>query len=158
MSVAARIPELWHLLRARIALLTGRRVRARAALKRALQLNPNGFQAHFLLGRLYWRERSQAKAKREFDIAWQIDPRRFERAYGRLRSQRGGAPSLVPAEMKQDRGVRVTAHRGSRRPPGHRNEDERRRIRDLPPITREEIHEIDWDRLEDDLRGDDGLR
>jgi hypothetical protein len=54
--------------------------------------------------------------------------------------------------------VRVTTHRGSRRPSGHRNEEERRRIEDLPPITRDEIHEIDWDRLEEEIRGDQGGR
>jgi len=153
-TLTARISEFWHLLKARLALLTGRREGARSALKAALRRNPNSFVAHFLLGRLYWRDRAVVKAKREFDLAWQIDPERFERAYGRLRGQQEGAPELfaypgVPQE------VHVTARREPKAYYGDfRDEEELRRFRNMPPITRDEIHSIDWDSFEEHLDSD----
>ena len=68
-GVAHRFAEFWYLMKARLALFTGRRDSARTALKHVIRRNPNSFMAHFVLGRLYWRERSVVKAKREFDLA-----------------------------------------------------------------------------------------
>lgn len=153
MTLATRIAEFWHLLKARLALLTGRRDGARAALKSALRRNPNSFVAHFLLGRLYWRDRAVVKAKREFDLAWQIDPERFERAYARLRAQQEGAPELFSYSTDPEE-VHVSARRRDRRFGDFRDEAERRRFQDLPPITRDEIHQIDWDSFQDELGQD----
>ena len=150
MTVTARIAEFWYLLKARLALLGGRRHRSRTALKAALRRNPNSFVAHFLLGRLYWRDRSVVKAKREFDLAWQIDPERFERAYARLRAHQEGAPELLayPGEAETQA---VPAVAGSRTYGDFVDDAERQRFEDMPPITRDEIHRIDWDRLYHDL-------
>jgi len=150
-TVAARIAEFWYLLEARLALLAGRRPRARNALKSALRKTPNSFVAHFLLGRLYWRDQAVVKAKREFDLAWQIDPERFERAYARLRTQQEGVPELFCYPVGQS-GVRVSAHRPLRQYGDFVDDAERRRFESLPPITREEIHQIDWDRFESEIQ------
>ena len=111
-----------------------------------------------MLGRLYWRDRVPVKSKREFDLAWQIDPERFERAYNRLQETPDGAPELftfssgarqpeVPVPMRV---------REERRIDDFIDDEERRRFSALPPITSDEIHGIDWDRLEEDISRDDG--
>ena len=159
MNWTARIAEFWYLLKARLSFLTGRRDRARIALKSAIRRNPGSFVAHFMLGRLYWRDRVAVKAKREFDLAWQIDPERFERAYARLQESPDGAPELfaydlpdLPAEH-----VPVSLTLRSEAPQDDFvDEEERRRFSSMPPITRDEIHKIDWDRLEEDI-GRDGI-
>jgi tetratricopeptide (TPR) repeat protein len=152
--VATRIAEFWFLLKARIHLMMGRRDRARAALKGALRRNPNSFVAHFLLGRVYWRDRSIVKAKREFDLAWQIDPERFEGAYGRLRAQHGSVPELFSYTGMRTEVEEVPVYR----PVGDfRNEAERQRFDALPPITRDDILDIDWDRFEDEIYRDESL-
>lgn len=151
MSVAARTREFWYLLKARLALLAGGTAKARTALKAALRRNPNSFVAHFLLGRLYWREQSVVKARREFDLAWQIDPERFERAYARLRAQQDDVPDLFSYPM-QAGGIPIVSRRPRTRIHGDfRDEAERRRFDSLPPITRDEILQIDWDRFEEQI-------
>lgn len=152
--MAARIAEFWYLLKARLHLLAGKRDRARAALKGALRRNPNSFVAHFLLGRVYWRDRSVVKAKREFDLAWQIDPERFEGAYARLRAQSEGAPELFSYTGGRESEVRVSSRRRQRRYDDFRDEGERRRFETLPPITRDDITGIDWDRFEEEMYRD----
>lgn len=148
--VAARIYEFWYLLKARVALLAGSAAKARTAAKAALRRNPNSFVAHFLLARLYWREQSAVKAKREFDLAWQIDPERFERAYARLKAVDEDVPDLFSYPMGGgEGGVPVYNRRGRARAFGDfRDEAERRRFASLPPITRDELLQIDWDRFE----------
>ncbi|MFI5402181.1 MAG: tetratricopeptide repeat protein, partial [Planctomycetota bacterium] len=96
---ATRIYVFWCLLKARFALFAGSPGKARAAAKAALRRNPNSFVAHFLLARLYWRDQSAVKAKREFDLAWQIDPERFERAYARLKAADDDVPDLFSYPM-----------------------------------------------------------
>ena len=154
MNAAARIAEFWYLLKARLALLAGRRKRARASLKGAVRRNPASFVAHFLLGRLYWVDRSVVKAKREFDLAWQIDPERFERSYARLRAQYEGIPELFPdTALDQEEEITVTRRR-ARRFGDFTTREEKQRFEVLPPITRDEILEIDWDRFEDEIYRD----
>jgi hypothetical protein len=152
-NFTAKIAEFWHLLKARLALLAGRRGRARMALKAAVRRNPSSFMAHFMLGRVYWRDRAVVKAKREFDLAWQIDPERFERAYARLQTQHEGVPELFsyPAGVGE---VPVSVRRPASGADDFRSESERRRLRDLPPITRDEILRIDWDRFEEEILRD----
>ena len=153
MNFTARVAEFWYLLKARMALLAGRRDRARASLKSALRKNPGSFVAHFLLGRLYWRDRAVAKAKREFDLAWQIDPERFERSYARLRDQQEGVPELFSYASARDEEV---SRFGVRLCDDFMSDEERRRFRAMPPISREEILQIDWDRLQEEIyRGPD---
>ena len=147
-NLAARLAESWYLMRARLALLGGRREGARTALKRALHRNPGCFAAHLLLARVYWRDRAVAKAKREFDLSWQIDPERFERVYARLRSREEGLPELFsyasdPVEEASRFGLEPTDDFAS--------PEERRRLLSLPPITREEIVQIDWDRFQEEI-------
>jgi tetratricopeptide (TPR) repeat protein len=146
-SPVARIYEFWYLLKARLALFAGALGKARAAAKAALRKNPNSFVAHFLLARLYWREQSAVKAKREFDLAWQIDPERFERAYARLKAVDEDVPDLFSYPMEGGAGgVPVYNRRSRARAYGDfRDEAERRRFASLPPITRDEILQIDWD-------------
>lgn len=148
--MATRITEFWYLLKARMQLFAGKRDRARAALKGALRRNPNSFVAHFLLGRTYLRDRSIVKAKREFDVAWQIDPERFEGAYGKLRTQHEGVPELFSYTGGR-RGVRVVSRYRAEYYGDFRNEGERRYFQDLPPITRDDIRSIDWDRFEEEI-------
>ncbi|HEX5136088.1 MAG TPA: tetratricopeptide repeat protein [Planctomycetota bacterium] len=150
MSPSKRIYELWCLLKARVALVAGSTATARTALKAALRVNPNSFVAHFLLARLYWREQSVVKAKREFDLAWQIDPERFERAYARLKAVDEDVPDLFSYPMGGgEGGVPVYNRRGRARAYGDfRDEAERRRFASLPPITRDEILRIDWDQFQ----------
>ncbi len=158
MSFPARFAEFWYLLKARLSLFAGRRPRARSALKSALRRNPNSFVAHFLLGRVYWRDRAIVKAKREFDVAWQIDPERFERAYARLRSQYDGAPELFSYPGTEDQGpwqVHVSVRREVKKiHTDFSSEAERQRFKKLPPITRDDITSIDWDRFESELSSD----
>jgi tetratricopeptide (TPR) repeat protein len=146
-SLVARIYEFWYLLKARLAMFAGAHAKARTAAKAALRRNPNGFVAHFLLARLYWRDQSVVKAKREFDLAWQIDPERFERAYARLKAVEEDVPDLFSYPMGGGEGeVPVYNRRGRARAYGDfRDEAERRRFASLPPITRDEILQIDWD-------------
>jgi len=154
-SIAARTEEFWYLLKARLALLAGKHDRARAALKGALRRNPSSFVAHFLLGRVYWRDRSVVKAKREFDLAWQIDPERFERGYARLKSQQEGVPELFTYTGGRGAGVRVSSQCRERRRYGDfRGPQEQRRFESMPPITRDEICSIDWDRFEQEIHRD----
>ena len=148
LNLAARLAESWYLLRARLAVFVGRRDGARSALKRALQRHPGSFAAHFLLARVYWRDRAVAKAKREFDLSWQIDPERFERAYARLRSREACVPELFsyasdPVEELSRFGLQPCDDFGT--------PEERRRLLSLPPITREEIGQIDWDRFQEEI-------
>jgi tetratricopeptide (TPR) repeat protein len=147
---AARISEFWYLLKARLAFVAGAGMKARTAAKAALRRNPNSFVAHFLLARLYWRDQSVVKAKREFDIAWQIDPERFERAYARFRAAEEEVPDLFSYPMGgADGGVPVFNRRSRVRQYGDfRDEAERRRLEALPPITRDEILHIDWDQFQ----------
>jgi len=156
LSPTARIVEFIYLLRARLAFLTGRCERSRTALKAALRRNPHSFPAHFLLGRLYWQEQSAVKAKREFDLAWQIDPERFERAYSRLRLHQDGVPELFSYAGDQAHHVPVQAQFQvrTRRFGDFRDEDERQHFEDMPPITRDEILRIDWDRFEEEIHRD----
>jgi len=149
-SLRARIYELWYLLKARLALLGGSVAKARTAAKAALRKNPNSFVAHFLLARLYWREQSAVKAKREFDLAWQIDPERFERVYARLKAVDEDIPDLFSYPPGGgEGGVPVYNRRGRVRAFGDfRDEEERQRFASLPPITRDEILQIDWDRFQ----------
>ena len=107
--------------------------------------------AHFLLGRVYLRDRSIVKAKREFDLAWQINPERFEGAYARLRTQRDGVPELF--SYTGGRRVGVATRCNEEHYDDFRSEGERRRFEDLPPITRDDISRIDWDQLEEQLWG-----
>jgi len=118
-------------------------------LKEFLSRNPNHFGARFLLGVLYLREASPTKARREFDLAWQVDPERFERAYLRLRARYEDAPDLF--ETAGDGAVPVVARAAERRLGDFRNEDEARRFAELPPITRDESSQIDWDRFQDEI-------
>lgn len=154
MKIAVRIAEFGNLLKARLALLAGRKDRARTALKAALRHNPNRFVSHFLLGRLYLLNRSTVKARREFDLAWQIDPERFERVYDRLRGRGLGFPDLYSDPARADE-VSVSLRRRPERSCGDfRNEQERRRFESLPPISRDEILQIDWDRFQEQLQSD----
>ena len=155
MSLPARIAEYWLLLKAQLALLAGRRDRARVALKGALRRNPNRFWAHFELGKLYWRDRAIVKAKREFDLAWQIDPERFERAYARLREGREQVPELFSYASGKGEEVRVSSRYEKSTYGDFRNEAERRRFESMPPITRDEILRIDWDRFQEEIHRDD---
>jgi len=149
LSPTARIYEFWYLLKARLALIAGSAARARTAAKAAVRRNPNSFVAHFLLARIYWGEQSAVKAKREFDLAWQIDPERFERAYARLKAVDEDVPDLFSYPMGAEGGVPVYNRRGRVRAYGDfRDEAERRRFASLPPITRDEILQIDWDQLQ----------
>ena len=152
--MATRIVEFWFLQKARIYMLAGKRERARAALKAALGRNPNGFVAHFLLAKAYLRDRSIVKAKREFDVAWQIDPARFESAYAKLRAQHDGIPELF-AYTGGRRGPRVVNRYRTEYYGDFRNEGERRDFQDLPPITRVDILGIDWDRFEEEIRDEE---
>lgn len=157
MGFAVRIAEFWHLLKARVAYIAGRRDRARGALKSAIRRNPGSFVAHFMLGRLYWRDRVPVKSKREFDLAWQIDPERFERAYARLQESPDGAPELftyASGTSRQEVPVSMSL-RDEPTSDDFVDDEERRRFSALPPITQDEIHSIDWDRLEEDI-GRDG--
>ena len=157
MDVAVRVAEFWHLLKARVAYIAGRRDRARGALKSAIRRNPGSFVAHFMLGRLYWRDRVPVKSKREFDLAWQIDPERFERAYARLQESPDGAPELftyASGTSRQEVPVSMSL-RDEPTSDDFMSDDERRRFSALPPITPDEIHAIDWDRLEEEI-GRDG--
>ncbi|HEY7728571.1 MAG TPA: tetratricopeptide repeat protein [Candidatus Eisenbacteria bacterium] len=149
MSPSARVYEFWYLLKARLALLAGSVAKARTALKGALRRNPNSFVAHFLLGRVYWREESVVKAKREFDLAWQIDPERFERAYMRLRAGDDELPDLFAYPMGA--GIPVLRRGRTRAFGDFRDEAERRQFEPLPPITRDEILQIDWDRFAEQI-------
>jgi len=110
-----------------------------------------------MLGRLYWRDRVPVKSKREFDLAWQIDPERFERAYARLQEGPDGAPELFTfsSEVARPEVTVPMRVREERRPDDFVDDEERRRFSALPPITRDEIHGIDWDRLEEDISRDD---
>ncbi len=157
MSIAVRIAEFWNLLKARVAYVAGRRDRARGALKSAIRRNPGSFVAHFMLGRLYWRDRVPVKSKREFDLAWQIDPERFERAYARLQESPDGAPELFTYSAGTHRHeVPVSMSlRDESATDDFVSDDERRRFATLPPITPDEIHSIDWDRLEEEIGRDD---
>lgn len=151
MSASARLAEWLGLWKARIALALGERDRAREALRGVLSRNPNSFPAHFQLGRLYLLDDSPVKARREFDLAWQIDPERFEGAYARLRNGMPGAPDLFGAGEPAD-GRPVSIRAGGRREErDYRSEDERQRFAAMPPISREEIREIDWERLEQEI-------
>jgi hypothetical protein len=149
-TLAGRLAEFWFLLEARLALLAGRRSRARSALKGALRRNPNSFLAHFLLGRIYWLDHAAVKSRREFDLAWQIDPERFERAYARLRTLPERVPDLF--SNVNEEGVRVSARRRVRHYGDFVDEAEMRRFESLPPITRDEILHIDWDRFQDEIQ------
>ena len=153
MFASGKFAEFVHLLRARVALMAGRREIARAALKKALRRNPGSFTARFLLGRLYLKEGAIFKMKREFDLAWQIDPERFERFYSRLKTQGETAPDVFSFEPEQDQGVRVEL--GPKVETHHRGESESRRLGALPPISREEIRRIDWDQFEAEIYPDD---
>jgi hypothetical protein len=155
--LTARIAEFWFLLKARLSFLTGRRDRARVALKSAIRRNPGSFVAHFMLGRLYWRDHVAVKAKREFDLAWQIDPERFERAYARLEDSPDGAPELYAYNAPEMPVEQVPVSLSLQQVPQDDfvDEDERRRFSQLPPITAEEIHGIDWDQLEEDIGRDE---
>jgi tetratricopeptide (TPR) repeat protein len=156
LSIAVRIAEFWHLLKARVAYLAGRRDRARGALKSAIRRNPGSFLAHFMLGRLYWRDRVPVKSKREFDLAWQIDPERFERAYARLQESPDGAPELftyAAGSNRQEVPVSMSLQ-DETRSDDFVDDEERRRFSALPPITQDEIHGIDWDRLEEEISRD----
>ncbi len=157
-TLAARMTEFWYLIKARIALWAGRRERARASLKGALRRNPGSFVAHFMLGRIYWRDHSPVKAKREFDLAWQIDPERFERTYARLRAQHEGVPELFRYATPGDEGVQIKAGAANSGAAAEEqvvgdfmNKAERARFSEMPPITRDEIMRIDWDRLQDEI-------
>ena len=152
--VMARLAEFWFLLKARLSFLTGRRERARAALKSAIRRNPGSFFAHFMLGRLYWRDHVSVKAKREFDLAWQIDPERFERAYARLRETPDGAPELFTYTMDAQPSPVPLAIREEPRGDDFVDDEERARFDEMPPITSEEIRSIDWDRLEAEISDD----
>ncbi|MHC4493481.1 MAG: hypothetical protein ACYTDU_17880, partial [Planctomycetota bacterium] len=50
-----------------------------------------------------------------------------------------------------DEGVRVSARRRGRHYGDFVDEAERRRFESLPPITRDEILHIDWDRFQDEI-------
>ena len=97
MSLPAKLAEQWRLWVARLACFAGLRAFARNVLKSAVRRNPVSFRARFLLGRLYLFETAVTKARREFDLAWQIDPDRFEAAYARLKARFRGAPELLAA-------------------------------------------------------------
>jgi len=156
-TLAARLTEFWYLIKARIALWAGRRERARASLKGALRRNPGSFVAHFMLGRIYWRDHSPVKAKREFDLAWQINPERFERTYARLRAQHEGVPELFRYATPGDESAQVRSAGAARETTDEpvvgdfMNRAERARFSEMPPITRDEIMRIDWDRLQDEI-------
>ncbi|MFQ5844935.1 MAG: tetratricopeptide repeat protein [Planctomycetota bacterium] len=151
MSVSARLSESWDLLLARLALWAGRRDRARLALKRVLRRDPGSFRARFALGRVYLLENAVFKAKREFDLAWQIAPERFEGCYARLRARFRDAPDLFSyGEPREEVPVSLRTPR-ARRYGDFRDEQEWRRFRRLPPISREEIASVDWGQLEDEI-------
>jgi len=149
---AARIREFLSLFRARLALMAGRRALARRVLKDAARRSPNSFRVHFMLGRLYWGERSGVKARREFDLAWQIDPERFERSYGRLKAHDEAAPEIhALADEPPERAPVLSTGRSLLLRGDFTSEREARRFAAMPPISREEIESIDWDRLESEF-------
>jgi len=146
---AIRIRELLSLFRARLAVLAGRRALARRVLKEAARQHPNSFRVHFALGRLYWHERSDVKARREFDLAWQIDPERFERSYSHLKARDESIPEIHALAGEPEKPAPVLSTGRSLLLRGDFvSEREARRFAAMPPISREEIESIDWDRLE----------
>ncbi len=153
MSVPSSIAEVWNLLLARMALWAGRRERARAALKRILRRNPGSFRARFALGKLYLVENAVFKAKREFDLAWQIDARRFEHCYTRLRTIHQEAPDLFSYGEQREEvpALRAVEASNARSYGDFQDEEEWQRFRSKPPISLEEIAEIDWERLEQEI-------
>ncbi|MGQ0614604.1 MAG: hypothetical protein ACT4PV_12790 [Planctomycetaceae bacterium] len=151
MSIPSKLAEALGIFGARLALLAGLRARARASLKQVLRRNPVSFTARFLLGRVYLADMSLGKAKREFDLAWQIAPERFEIWYARLRERYQGAGELFAAYgglagLVQERGDEVGPDLGD-----FRDEEEYRHFASLPPITRDEIEDMDWDRFQDEI-------
>jgi hypothetical protein len=152
-SLPAKLAEQWRLWVARLACFAGLRAFARNVAKSAVRRNPVSFRARFLLGRLYLLETAVTKARREFDLAWQIDPDRFEAAYARLKVRFHGAPELLAAlaatgELPwEEPGTEA----GAARLADFRDEEEARRFAGLPPIAREELETIDWDRFQEEI-------
>jgi len=169
---------------AALTLRTGRWNRSRRLLSWVIRRHPRHFAAHLQLGRLHLRMGDRVQALRLFNQARWIDPFRFEetelpheihRALERdplfqthdlvvgpeSRAVSSAGASGSRPRARRSEGSSSPSSRGSgvpedRSPCGDfEGPEEYDRFRDLPPITREEIEAVDWERLLDRLRDDD---
>jgi hypothetical protein len=167
----------WHLLRALLAHRLGRLVEARRHLRRVLDIDADHFRARVTLGRIHFQVLEIREGLAHLYHARRVDPDRFRRSgleeyldsYGHDDSagEPSGAPvlSLSPLDHREPSSPRRLAREadpvGSKAStpasPSPRPADdfssweETERFRDLPAITRDDIEQIDWDRIDPDL-------
>ena len=151
------------------------RARARDAFQRLARLEPSSFSAHLYLGALAILDHDRDGAIREFGACFRIDRERFDRAAVpeevrdtiMWRESLADALGLGWASNRQKDNVETPAERrivvgratqNQRPSPDSETpvapsfartkfagDDEFRRLRDLPPITDDDIATIDWD-------------
>jgi hypothetical protein len=169
---------------ATLALRAGRLETARRRFTWVIRKNPGSFHAHVQLGRLCLRRGDQLEALRLLNQARWIDPFRFERlplpahihrmlgrsSFFRTRgaSNRSGrgmswspdAPSFQEEPRFDGSHLRSGRARDSQsetktfRFRDFTSMEEYLRFRSLPPISREEVHTVDWELLLARLEGD----
>jgi hypothetical protein len=149
--------------RGRRLLARGDAVAATAALERSLELRPRSFEALLHLTRAYIRSR-------DFDLAWQTiraarraDSTRFQREAPRWLAREGvhleamrqmAAPAREPQTAAASAEPRVRRSGTSLAYGDCRDLDEYARFRAMPPISRAEVEDTDWEAILDDLLDD----
>jgi hypothetical protein len=131
---------------------------ATKALERALRRKPDAFQALLHLSRAYLRARDLFRAHRTLARAREVDPRRFPQEAARWVSREGYQLEEVTPSRPAARAPQPAVARTVRRPSSTvlrygdcRDLDEYARFRAMPPISRAEIDDCDWDSVLDDL-------
>ncbi|MBN2492137.1 MAG: hypothetical protein JXQ29_14920 [Planctomycetes bacterium] len=144
----------------------GRLLRAESCLCRAVLIAPRSFNARVQLGRTYFLMADFCRAEQQFHKAHEIDPTRLGReslpdSCGDQEAvQAHESPAHRPPFGEQDaEELRSALEESALAPPAERpaasrwrfgdfsSDEEWERLRALPPITRAEIENTDWDRV-----------
>lgn len=165
----------WLHLRVSLLLAFGRTTAAEAVLRRIVHLRPASFRAHFLLGRVAFDDDRQGEAIQELAICHRLDPDRFLRQslpavlvdevttrslafpdsplFDVPPAEAGPLPQewddLLAPESPFDLSVLDGSYDVHAAPPGtdFGSAEEFLRFRDLPPISSEQVVDVDLDAL-----------
>lgn len=160
--------------RGRLDFSFGRRARAQNLAFRALSSNPAHFGARLLMGRLHLADGEEADALAEFRIAYQLDPHAVLASDLPVRIREevvlfASVPDPGPLEeaglfelnASPDDWARLLQDKTA--PPNasfaatdFQDIEEWRRFRDLPPLSRDDLRQVDVDDLARLLSSSDG--
>jgi tetratricopeptide (TPR) repeat protein len=162
-SLVRRIAAARWTRRGRRCLARGDLPGATSALERALELRPRAFEALLHLTRAYLRRREYGLAWSTIREARRSDSTRFAREAPRWLAREGvhlEAVRQMASPAREPQTAAASAEPRARRTAAAlaygdcRDLDEYARFRAMPPISRAEVEDTDWESVLDDLLDD----